>query len=72
MLFCGFRSVIGTMWAMNDNDGPLVAEATYSSLLKQEAIMLDVIPYALDSAIQVLRKQALPPSRWATFIHMGA
>jgi CHAT domain-containing protein len=27
--FCGFRSVVGTLWAMTDLDGPDVAESLY-------------------------------------------
>jgi CHAT domain-containing protein len=28
----GFQSAIGTMWSMNDNDGPVVTEIVYSHL----------------------------------------
>ena len=30
--FCGFRSVVGTMWQLLDKDGPLLAEAVYMHL----------------------------------------
>jgi CHAT domain-containing protein len=30
----GFQSAIGTMWSMNDNDGPVVAEIVYSHLFR--------------------------------------
>lgn len=72
MLFCGFRSVIGTMWTMNDYDGPAVATSVYTELLEADAFELDHVPYALDQAVQKLRKSGAPPSRWATFVHMGA
>ncbi|KAJ6562304.1 CHAT domain-containing protein, partial [Mycena capillaripes] len=31
----GFRSAIGTMWSMNDEDGPTVAEIVYSHLFRE-------------------------------------
>jgi hypothetical protein len=58
--------------AMNDKDGPIVAKATYNALFRKEMITLDDIPYALDVAVQELKRAGVPPSRWATFIHMGA
>lgn len=30
--FCGFRSVIGTLWAMVDDDGPTIADAFYKHM----------------------------------------
>jgi hypothetical protein len=58
--------------AMNDTDGPRVAELFYGKLFAEDVITLDVIPYALDYAVGELRKSGVPPERWATFIHMGA
>lgn len=72
MLFCGFRSVIATMWAMGDVDGPIIAQKVYEELFSRENLELDDIPYALEAAVQELRDQEVSPSRWATFIHMGA
>jgi hypothetical protein len=89
MLFCGFRSVVGTMWfvqhlldhdsqltlrvlrSMCDKDGPKVARQFYSSLLEKDQVDLDDIAYALDDAVQVLRKSNVPASRWASFMHIG-
>ncbi|EIN09486.1 hypothetical protein PUNSTDRAFT_133278 [Punctularia strigosozonata HHB-11173 SS5] len=72
MMFAGFKSVIGTMWSMNDADGPLVARHVYSALFNgSDALQPDVIPYALDAASQELRESGARPSRWATYIHMG-
>lgn len=72
LLFCGFRSVIGTMWAMHDNDGPVIAKVVYEELLGRGTLDLEDIPYALDTAIQTLRASGVSPTRWATFVHMGA
>ncbi|KDQ62183.1 hypothetical protein JAAARDRAFT_30084 [Jaapia argillacea MUCL 33604] len=71
MLFSGFKSVVGTMWSMWDNDGPLVAQMIYDELFKGETLDPNVIPFALDSAIQLLRERGVPPERWATYIHIG-
>lgn len=34
MQFAGFRSVVGTLWAMADDDGPVVAEEFYKHMLR--------------------------------------
>jgi hypothetical protein len=57
---------------MNDADGPRVAKLFYERLFSEDFITLDAIPYALDYAVEGLRKSGVPPERWATFIHMGA
>ncbi len=57
---------------MGDIDGPKVAKIVYEELMKDEAVDLNTIPYALDAAIQAIRKDGVPPQRWATFIHFGA
>jgi CHAT domain-containing protein len=33
--FCGFRSVVGTLWAMADVDGPDVAEDFYGYMFRE-------------------------------------
>lgn len=57
---------------MGDADGPTVARHLYSELFSGETVDPEVIPYALDAAVQELRAEGAPPNRWATFIHMGA
>ncbi|KAF9545342.1 hypothetical protein CPC08DRAFT_649392 [Agrocybe pediades] len=73
MLYAGFRSVIGTMWTMNDNDGPEVARSVYQALFKDPSRMLDpnAIPFALDAAVRKLQESGVHPSRWATYAHIG-
>ncbi|PSS35398.1 hypothetical protein PHLCEN_2v1553 [Hermanssonia centrifuga] len=66
LMFCGFRSVVATMWNMDDLDGPEVAKAIYTELFKGGPFNPDDIPYALDAAVQTMRSRGLPPSRWAT------
>jgi hypothetical protein len=57
---------------MYDSDGPQVAQSVYRAILGKEMFQLDDIPYALDDAVQELRKQGVPANRWATFMHIGA
>ncbi|PSR90706.1 hypothetical protein PHLCEN_2v4855 [Hermanssonia centrifuga] len=71
LMFCGFRSVVATMWSMDDLDGPEVAEAIYTELFRGSPFNPDDIPYALDAAVKGMRARGLPPSRWATYSHMG-
>ncbi|THH00829.1 hypothetical protein EW026_g1760 [Hermanssonia centrifuga] len=56
---------------MDDLDGPEVAKTIYKELFKGGPFDPDDVPYALDAAVQSLRARKLPPSRWATYIHMG-
>lgn len=32
--FCGFKLIVGTLWTMNDSDGPILAEQFYQNLLR--------------------------------------
>jgi hypothetical protein len=56
---------------MHDEDGPKVAQAFYEALFRNEVFDLDDVPYALDEAVQVLRRAGVPAQRWALFMHMG-
>lgn len=59
--------------SMGDVDGPIVARSIYQALFHGEDDVFnpDVVPYALDDAIQRLRKQNVSSSRWATYVHLG-
>jgi hypothetical protein len=56
---------------MNDVDGPLVAPKVYEALFSNEIADLEAVPYALDDAVQELRRNGASPNRWATYIHVG-
>ena len=58
--------------SMNDEDGPFIAKVVYEELVKNNHLDLTAVPYALDLAVQKLRKTGVPPHRWAPYIHMGA
>jgi len=76
MQYCGFRSVVGTMWAMVDTDGRDLAKNFYKSLFSSQE---DGVPYyersarALRDATQKLRrKRGITLERWVNFVHYGA
>jgi CHAT domain-containing protein len=68
----GFRGAIGTMWSMNDSDGPTVAEVVYSHLFRKGQL-----PQASDAAeglqlaVTELRNKKVPCEQWLPFIHIG-
>jgi CHAT domain-containing protein len=76
MQYCGFRSVIGTLWAVSDEDGPELAKSFYKSLSSSEGKKTP--PYrrtarALRNAVQKLRRnRRVTLERWVNFVHYGA
>ncbi|KAH9164561.1 CHAT domain-containing protein [Lactarius sanguifluus] len=76
MQYCGFRSVVGTMWEMADTDGRDLARSLYKSLLSNQETS---VPYyersagALRDATRKLRgKRGITLERWVNFVHYGA
>ncbi|KAI9462864.1 CHAT domain-containing protein [Lactarius psammicola] len=76
MQYCGFRSVVGTMWEMADTDGRDLARSFYKSLFSSQETG---VPYyersarALRGATQKLRgKRGITLERWVNFVHYGA
>ena len=76
MQYCGFRSVVGTMWEMADTDGRDLAKNFYKFLFANEE---HDVPYyersagALRVATQKLReKRGISLERWVNFVHYGA
>ena len=74
--YCGFRSVVGAMWAMVDEDGQDLAKHFYKALFSNST---GGMPYheksakALQSAVKTLRrKRRITLERWANFVHYGA
>jgi hypothetical protein len=58
---------------MEDVDGPTIAKLVYKDVFRTDSKEVDAddVPYALDAAMQVLRKMHPEPSRWAPYIHLG-
>jgi len=73
--FCGFRSVVGTMWGLADQDGGDLATHFYKSMFSSDE---SGVPYhersarALRDAVQSMRKEKrLPLEQWVDFVHYG-
>jgi hypothetical protein len=73
MQFAGYRSVIGTMWAMADEDGPLVAKVFYEYMFRRKNGRVDCADAAeaLAKVTRELRRRGVPFSRWINFVHFG-
>jgi CHAT domain-containing protein len=78
MQYCGFRSVVGTMWAMADTDGADLSKHFYQSIFS-ESTGRKRVPYyersarALQLAVKKLRrKRGVTLERWVNFAHYGA
>ncbi|KAH9957612.1 hypothetical protein BC827DRAFT_1224793 [Russula dissimulans] len=74
--YTGFRSVVGTMWAMADIDGQFLAKESYGSVFSDGR---EGVPYyertaeALRDAVKELqRKKRASMERWVNFVHYGA
>jgi len=77
MQFCGFRSVVGTMWAMADTDGRDLARDFYQSVFsydgRQRTRYHERTAEALRDAVKNLRKKGgMTLERWVNFVHYGA
>ena len=81
MQYCGFRSVVGTMWAMVDMDGRDLARHFYRNMLSDsgrdqgKAIvpLCEKSAVSLRDAVQALRrKSGVTLERWVNFVHYGA
>jgi CHAT domain-containing protein len=75
MQFSGFRSVIGTMWAMVDEDGQELSEHFYRKMFAAgtQVASYEQSARALQYATQKLRsKRRISLERWVNFVHYGA
>ena len=80
MQYCGFRSVVGTMWAMADTDGADLSKQFYKTLFSDSLRAgQNGVPYhersarALQIAVKKLRKKrGVTLERWVNFVHYGA
>ena len=78
MQYCGFRSVVGTMWAMADEDGRDLAENFYKSVFsgaEQGVYYHERTAEALRDAVVKLRRKkgrGMSLERWVNYVHYGA
>jgi CHAT domain-containing protein len=74
MLNAGYKSVIGTMWSINDLQAKKVAEKFYSTMKEQLATGKELRPaYALHEATRHLRMTVGVDEflQWIPFVHFG-
>ncbi|CAE6533651.1 unnamed protein product [Rhizoctonia solani] len=75
MLFAGFRGVVGTLWPMQDRDGPTFCEEFYKALVEgadDGEISYDRAGMALHRAVRKLKESpGVSVLRWAPFVHIG-
>ncbi|PSR73839.1 hypothetical protein PHLCEN_2v10337 [Hermanssonia centrifuga] len=73
MQFCGFKSIVGTLWTMDDKDGPVLAEAFYKHMLRNGVGKVNLLDsaQAVHLATKAMRGAGVPFHRWTTFIHLG-
>jgi CHAT domain-containing protein len=68
----GFKGVIGTMWSIHDDDGPLIAETFYTHLFANgRKPQASDAAKALQITVRKMRNEGLPYERWAPLVHMG-
>jgi CHAT domain-containing protein len=73
MLMVGYGSVVGTMWSIFNDDGPIIAEKFYRYLIGEAGGDSTKAAYALHHAVGHLRdsKDGRGFARWVPFIHLG-
>ncbi|KAL5640004.1 hypothetical protein ACGC1H_007341 [Rhizoctonia solani] len=74
MLMSGYPSVIATMWSVDDNDAPLVADKVYAQLMKGGMLGNGEAGRALHYAVAELREKVKEKEfgRWVPYIHIGS
>ncbi|KAG9013217.1 hypothetical protein FRB94_003287 [Tulasnella sp. JGI-2019a] len=73
MLLSGFRSVIGSMWDIADEDRLVVAREFYKYMFRNgpEAADYKDAAMAMNVATQELRRMGVPLDRWINLVHYG-
>jgi CHAT domain-containing protein len=72
--FCGFRSVVGTLWEMADKAGPIVSKEFYKYMFRNSGNKVDIRDSAkgLSLAVRELRRRRAPLDCWIVLVHIGA
>ncbi|PFH46564.1 hypothetical protein AMATHDRAFT_154517 [Amanita thiersii Skay4041] len=74
VFFAGFKSVIGSLWAISDSDGPILTSEFYKYMFRNGVEKVNVKESAkgLQVAVEALQKQpGMTPNRWIQLIHIG-
>lgn len=76
MQFCGFLSVIGTMWELNDTDGPEFTKTVYDRMIeklgKEEVRCKRAAGALRDAALELRVHKNIATESWVNFVHIGA
>lgn len=70
----GYRHVVGTLWSIDDELAPDVADGVYDALRQSDGLALaaDQTAAALDGAVRKLRTaRPRAPWLWAPYVHIG-
>jgi CHAT domain-containing protein len=72
MLLAGYRGVVATMWSIQDDLAPEVADEFYRRIMEGEGRPDSrKAAEALHFAVQKLRKKGVPLTSWIPFVHLG-
>lgn len=71
LLFAGFRGVVATMWALEDQVGPLTMETFYKEMVGSGPKDCNHAAHALKKASQLLGKRQIPLMQRINFVHFG-
>jgi CHAT domain-containing protein len=73
MIMVGYPTLIATMWSINDNDAPLIAEGVYAALFEGGMADSSKASIALHKAVQHLRMRVGEKEfiSWVPFVHLG-
>ncbi|KAG8984981.1 hypothetical protein FRB93_006136 [Tulasnella sp. JGI-2019a] len=73
IMFAGFRGAVGTMWAMDDQDGPVMTKYFYEYMFRNgpEAVDCRDAAKAMVMGVRELRRCEVPLARWINFVHYG-
>ncbi|KAJ3569931.1 hypothetical protein NP233_g4724 [Leucocoprinus birnbaumii] len=67
----GFKSVIGTLWSIADEDAPEVVQEVYEGMQVKGGLDITLAAEGLDRAVRKMRASGVPAHRWVPFIHVG-
>jgi CHAT domain-containing protein len=72
MLLAGYRGVVATMWSIEDDLAPEVADEFYHHIMEDKGRPDSRrAAEALHYSIQKLRKKGVPLTSWIPFVHLG-
>jgi CHAT domain-containing protein len=72
MLLAGYRGVVATMWSIQDDLAPEVADEFYRRIMEDKRRPESrKAAEALHYSIERLRKKGVPHTSWIPFVHLG-